>query len=62
MAKLNSKELQNAHADLKTDARQRIAERGILQFRADLDSRLRSSSIEIVFCMLTFFGARRYLM
>ena len=35
MAKLNSKQLQKAHADLKDDARQRIAERGILQFRAD---------------------------
>lgn len=35
MAKLNSKQLQKAHADLKNDARQRIAERGILQFRAD---------------------------
>ena len=35
MAKLNSKQLQKAHEDLKTDARQRIAERGVLQFRAD---------------------------
>jgi len=35
MAKLNSKQLQKAHAELKDDARQRIAERGILQFRAD---------------------------
>ena len=35
MAKLNSKQLQKAHEDLKSDARQRIAERGVLQFRAD---------------------------
>lgn len=35
MAKLNAKQLQKAHADLKQDARQRIAERGVLQFRAD---------------------------
>ncbi|MBZ0189700.1 MAG: hypothetical protein K8F91_25870 [Candidatus Obscuribacterales bacterium] len=35
MAKLTSKQLQKAHSDLKRDARQRIAERGILQFRAD---------------------------
>ncbi len=35
MAKLNQKQLQKAHAELKHDARQRIAERGILQFRAD---------------------------
>jgi hypothetical protein len=35
MAKLNSKQVQKAHEDLQTDARQRIAERGILQFRAD---------------------------
>jgi len=35
MTKLNSKQLQKAHADLKKDARQRIADRGILQFRAD---------------------------
>ncbi len=35
MAKVNSKKLKNAHADLKKDARQRTAARGILQFRAD---------------------------
>lgn len=35
MAKLNSKQVQKAHHDLKDDARQRVAERGILQFRAD---------------------------
>ena len=35
MAKLNSKQLQKAHADLQSDARQRVAERGVLQFRAD---------------------------
>jgi hypothetical protein len=38
MAKLNSRQLQKAHADLKNDARQRIAERGILQFRADAET------------------------
>jgi hypothetical protein len=35
MAKLNAKELDKAHKELKAEARQRIAERGILQFRAD---------------------------
>jgi hypothetical protein len=35
MAKLTSQQLQKAHEDLKDDARQRIADRGILQFRAD---------------------------
>ncbi|MBS2010086.1 MAG: hypothetical protein JST01_23760 [Cyanobacteria bacterium SZAS TMP-1] len=35
MAKLTSKQLEAAHADLQKDARQRIADRGILQFRAD---------------------------
>jgi hypothetical protein len=35
MARLNAKELDNAHRELKVEARQRIAERGILQFRAD---------------------------
>ncbi len=35
MAKLNSKQIEKAHSDLKEDSRQRIAERGILQFRAD---------------------------
>lgn len=35
MAKLNAKQLQKAHADLKQDARQHVAERGVLQFRAD---------------------------
>lgn len=38
MAKLNAKQLQKAHADLKQDARQRIAERGVLQFRADSET------------------------
>jgi hypothetical protein len=35
MAKLNKKQLEKAHKQLKTDARMRIAERGVLQFRAD---------------------------
>ena len=35
MAKLNATELNSAHKELKADARHRIAERGILQFRAD---------------------------
>lgn len=35
MAKLNSKELSRAHKELKADARERVAERGLLQFRAD---------------------------
>jgi hypothetical protein len=35
MAKLTPKELQAAHKELKSGARKRIAERGILQFRAD---------------------------
>lgn len=38
MAKLNSKQLQKAHSELKDDARQRVAERGVLQFRADPDT------------------------
>lgn len=38
MAKLTSKQLQKAHEELKDDARQRIAERGILQFRADQET------------------------
>lgn len=35
MAKLDKKQLDKAHNELKNDARQRIAERGVLQFRAD---------------------------
>lgn len=35
MAKLTSKQLHKAHEEVKNDARQRVAERGILQFRAD---------------------------
>ncbi len=35
MAKLDKRQLEKAHEDLKTAARKRIAERGVLQFRAD---------------------------
>ncbi len=35
MAKLNRDELDQAHKDLKADAKERVAERGVLQFRAD---------------------------
>ena len=35
LAKLNSKELKKAHQDLKGEARQKVADRGVLQFRAD---------------------------
>jgi hypothetical protein len=35
MAKLNANQLARAHKQLKADARERVAERGILQFRAD---------------------------
>ena len=35
MARLNAKELDKAHKELKAEARERVAERGILQFRAD---------------------------
>lgn len=35
MAKLTKKELEEARKKLKDEARQRIIERGILQFRAD---------------------------
>lgn len=35
MAKLNRDQLEQAHKDLKADAKERVAERGILQFRAD---------------------------
>ncbi len=38
MAKLNAKQLKDAHVGLQNDARQRIAERGILQFRADSET------------------------
>jgi hypothetical protein len=38
MAKLNAKQLEKAHKELKDDARQRIAERGVLQFRADTET------------------------
>lgn len=38
MAKLNKTQLQKAHKELKDDARKRIAERGVLQFRADADT------------------------
>lgn len=35
MANLNKKRLEKAHKELNGDARKRIAERGVLQFRAD---------------------------
>lgn len=35
MAKLTPDELNSAHKELKSSARQRVAERGLLQFRAD---------------------------
>jgi hypothetical protein len=35
LAKLNSKQLKKAHKELQEDSRQRVAERGVLQFRAD---------------------------
>lgn len=35
MAKLNAKQLEAARAELKSDARKRVADRGVLQFRAD---------------------------
>lgn len=35
MAKLNAKELKKAHKELQAGARQKVAERGVLQFRAD---------------------------
>lgn len=35
MAKLDKRQLAKAHKDLEGDARKRIAERGVLQFRAD---------------------------
>ncbi|MBP9092428.1 hypothetical protein KBI23_15480 [bacterium] len=35
MAKLSSKQLEEAHESLRDEARQRIADRGVLQFRAD---------------------------
>ncbi|MCC6980880.1 MAG: hypothetical protein IT343_21350 [Candidatus Melainabacteria bacterium] len=38
MSKLNQKELKKAHKDLQIDARQRVAERGVLQFRADKET------------------------
>ena len=38
MARLTSKQLEAAHADLQKDSRQRIADRGILQFRADSET------------------------
>jgi hypothetical protein len=38
MAKLSSKQIETAHADIQKDARQRIADRGILQFRADSET------------------------
>ena len=38
MAKLSAKQIEIAHADLQNDARQRIADRGILQFRADSET------------------------
>jgi hypothetical protein len=37
MAKLDKKQLEKVHKELKNDARQRIAERGVLQFRADTE-------------------------
>ena len=38
MAKLNAKQLESAHTELKADARERVVERGLLQFRADADT------------------------
>lgn len=38
MAKLTPEELNHAHKELKSDARKRVAERGILQFRADSET------------------------
>ncbi len=38
MAKLDSNELDRVHKELKADAKQRVAERGLLQFRADPDT------------------------
>lgn len=35
MAKLDSNELNSAHKEIKDEARQRVAARGLLQFRAD---------------------------
>lgn len=35
MAKLGPEELDRAHEELRKDARQRVAKRGVLQFRAD---------------------------
>lgn len=35
MAKLNRDELDKAHKELRADAKQRVADRGVLQFRAD---------------------------
>ena len=38
MAKLNAEELDRGHKELKADARQRVVERGLLQFRADAET------------------------
>jgi hypothetical protein len=38
MAKLNRDELDRAHKELKADAKKRVADRGILQFRADAET------------------------
>lgn len=38
MAKLNTDELDQAHTKLKADARTRVLERGLLQFRADQET------------------------
>jgi hypothetical protein len=38
MAKLNAKQLEKAHGELQADARDRVVERGLLQFRADADT------------------------
>ena len=38
MAKLSADELSRAHKELKAEARQRVVERGLLQFRADPDT------------------------
>ena len=35
MAKLNSDEMDRAHKKIKAEAKQRVVERGLLQFRAD---------------------------
>ena len=38
MAKLDANDLDRAHKELKADARERVVERGLLQFRADSET------------------------